>query len=80
MRLLEQNGLAFPFSEYYPQALLGRVGWGLSGAPRDAQGPWLPRRAELRVLLPPVQWRWVLRCRLKVLFCWSGSICSGHPE
>lgn len=43
MRLLEKNGLAFPFSAYHAQAPLGRLagpragwGWGAVCAPWDA--------------------------------------------
>lgn len=63
MRLLEKNGLAFPFSAYHARAPLGRLarprdGLGRGGGggclcSRDAQRPWLPGEAQ-RASLPAI--------------------------
>lgn len=77
MRLLEQNGLAFPFSACPPPTPAlgtpGRLGgpwtgWELSVAPRHARGPWLPGRAEPASRLHRGEG------------CADGMGCLGHPE
>lgn len=77
MRLLEKNGLAFPFSAYHAQALL--AGWpghgpggdgGLSVLPGMREG--LGRQGGLCSTQRSRVIRW---CGRRVLFCRPGSVC-----
>lgn len=53
MRLLEQNGLAFPFSAYHPRAPLGRLGgpwagwgWGAVCGSLGCTRAWVAREGQ----------------------------------